>query len=670
MTDLLQAALALHRQGRLLHARALYEQILAAQPEQAQALHYNGLISLQSGEPARAVELIGRAIDIDPRDALAHFNRGSALQHLGRLEEALADYGRALALKPEFAEALSNAAAVLNALARHEESLASAERALALNVRSVEAHFNRAVALGELSREAEALNALDQVLSLRPTHVEAEINRGVLLEKRGEFAAALASIERVLTLSPRNAAAYVNRCKLHQRLGRLDAALADCDSAIAIDSRSAVAHLNRGNVLAALGSGDAAMSSYHRALALAPSIAEAHFNIGNLHRRRAELDQAIAAYDQALATRPCYPEALCNRGLCQADLDHLPEALADYDQALRQKADHSQARYNRAFIYLKRGDLNDGWRDYEARFDPVAGSSRDVPHEKHAPRWHGQESLSGKSILVYAEQGFGDTLQFCRYVPLLARLGARVVLEVPAALAGLLGALEGAESLVAHGAAAPPCDYSCPLMSLPLAFGTTLSSIPSQVPYLRADGERVKVWGERLGEKRKPRVGLVWSGGHRPNQPEVWAVDRRRNLPIKQLQVLRDAPVQFISLQKGQPAEAELDSLQQQGWSGPPILTVAEHLHDFADTAALMTHLDLLISVDTSVAHLAGAMAKPVWILNRYDACWRWLEERPDSPWYPTASLYRQSQPGDWNTVLRAVAGNLKRLAAADYFRP
>jgi hypothetical protein len=248
-------------------------------------------------------------------------------------------------------------------------------------------------------------------------------------------------------------------------------------------------------------------------------------------------------------------------------------------------------------------------------------------------------------------------------VPLVARLGARVVLEVPEALVDMLGALEGVQSFARYGAPSM-CDYSCPLMSLPLAFGTTLSTIPNQVPYVRADGERVKAWGGRLGEKRSARVGLVWSGGSHSQQTDAWSsVDRRRNLPIQQLAVLRDAPVEFISLQKGQPAESELDSLLEQGWAGPPILKVAEHLQDFADTAALMTHLDLLISVDTSVAHLAGAMAKPVWILNRYDACWRWLEERTDSPWYPTAKLYRQSNAGDWDSLMRQVALDLKAFA-------
>ncbi|HVC44095.1 MAG TPA: glycosyltransferase family 9 protein, partial [Candidatus Binataceae bacterium] len=222
--------------------------------------------------------------------------------------------------------------------------------------------------------------------------------------------------------------------------------------------------------------------------------------------------------------------------------------------------------------------------------------------------------------------------------------------------------LEGVAQVAARGHALPEFDYYCPLMSLPLAFKTTLSSIPAQIPYLKADADKARRWQEKLGEKAKLRVGVVWSGGFRPDQPELWPVNNRRNIPLAKLASLRHADVEFYSLQKGQPAASELTDLLAQHWDGPPLIDFTDLLHDFSDTAALIEQLDLVIAVDTSTAHLAGAMGKPVWILSRFDNCWRWLLDRTDSPWYPTARLYRQASPGDWDQVIQRVAADLSHL--------
>ena len=276
--------------------------------------------------------------------------------------------------------------------------------------------------------------------------------------------------------------------------------------------------------------------------------------------------------------------------------------------------------------------------------------------------WLGDGTLAGKTILLHCEQGLGDSLQFCRYTTLVARLGARVVLEVPPALRNLFAALDGVAELVVLGDPLPHFDCHCPLMSLPLAFGTTLTTIPADAPYLRADAAKVLRWRQRLGERRRPRVGLVWSGGFRPDQPELWAVNSRRNVPLSMLASLAGLALDFYSLQKGQPAEAELARLTASGWDGPHIADVSAELGDFSDTAALIEALDLVVSVDTSTAHLTGALGKPVWILNRFDTCWRWLLDRTDSPWYPTARLYRQPTAGDWGAVLAQVRADLAAL--------
>jgi hypothetical protein len=279
-----------------------------------------------------------------------------------------------------------------------------------------------------------------------------------------------------------------------------------------------------------------------------------------------------------------------------------------------------------------------------------------------APFWRGEEALSGRTLLLHSEQGFGDILQFCRYAPLAARRGARVIVEVEADLAPLLRSLKDVDQVVVRGDPLPPFDLHCPMMSLPFAFATTLETIPAGTPYLFADPGKAAGWQARLGPRARPRVGLCWSSGVRPDQPELKAINGRRNLPLHKLAAFKDLEVDFVSLQKGQPAEGEFDTLDQGAWDGAPILNVAKDLTDFAETAALISALDLVVSVDTAIPHLAGALGKPVWVMNRFDPCWRWLQDRTDSPWYPTARLFRQPSLGDWDSVLAEVRAGLDSL--------
>jgi hypothetical protein len=307
------------------------------------------------------------------------------------------------------------------------------------------------------------------------------------------------------------------------------------------------------------------------------------------------------------------------------------------------------------------GDFAMGWELYEWRWLLAKTALKQSLIDR--PLWLGVESLKGKTILLHCEQGLGDTIQFCRYAALVAQLGATVILEVQQLLLELLSGLEGVCHVVAEGEPLPPFDYHCPLMSLPLAFRTTLGTIPADIPYIKADPSKTAYWQAKLGEHHKPRVGLVWSGGGRPNQPEVWAINERRNIPLELISRINSPEIDFYSLQKGEPAESELLRRKQEVWPEVNFFNFAQELNDFCDTAALIDNLDLVISVDTSTAHLAAAMGKPVWILNRYDNCWRWLLDRDDSPWYPTAELYRQQRMGDWESVLEQVKTDLSKVA-------
>jgi tetratricopeptide (TPR) repeat protein len=441
-------------------------------------------------------------------------------------------------------------------------------------------------------------------------------------------------------------------------LKRHEEAIASCDRAIALRPDYPEAHNNRGNALNALARHAAAVASYDKAIAFAPKYAEAYNNRGNALYHLGRAEDAAASYELAIAIRPDYAEAYNNRGNALTSLHRCEPALASYDQAIALKSDYADAFFNKSVLLLLMGRMAEGWSLYEWRkkkTNPIA--ARDTP------LWLGDADIAGKTILLAEEQGLGDTIQFCRYAPLVAQRGARVILKVPPQLARLAAGLAGVAQVVETGHPLPAFDFHCPLMSLPLAFRTELATIPAAIPYLKADPVQSKIWKDRLGAKTKLRVGLVWSGGIRPNQPV--SVNQRRNIPLARFAVLTNPDVTFYSLQKGQPGESELAELRASEWNGPEILDFTAAIGNFADTAAFIDNLDLVISVDTAAAHLAGALGKPVWILNRFDTEWRWLLERTDSPWYPTARLFRQEKPGDWDSVLRHVKAELDRLASA-----
>ncbi len=555
--------MALHRRGQLTQARTLYEQILARQPRHFDALHLLGVIAAQMKDPARAVKLIGAAVDIERNNPTALCNLGSAYKELDELEPALAAYDRAIALRPAYAEA----------------------------------HFNRSIVQRELKRWDAAIASCDAAISVRPDFAEAHCGRG----------------------------------KVFKELRQWETALEDQDRALVHKPTLVEAHVERGIALKQLGRCDEAMASYERAIALSPYDVHAHVNRGNLFK----------------------------------DLNQLDAALASFDRAISLGTDFATAHCNRSTILLLRGDFKEGWRDFEWRWQDklngVTRQRRDFPQAQ----WRGEKSIAGKTILLHHEQGLGDTLQFSRYAPLVAELGARVILQVPMPLRDVLTSLEGVSAVVAEGDPLPAFDCYCPLMSLPLAFGTTLDTIPARIPYLHSADAKTRFWQETLGEKRGLRVGLVWSGGFRPGQPEVWAVHNRRNIPLSKLAPLRHPDVEFYSLQKGEPAESELAALTSTAWDGPAIVDNTSLLRDFSDTAGLIAALDLVISVDTSTAHLAGALGKPVWLLNRFDTCWRWLVDRTDSPWYPTLRLYRQTEPANWDPVIERVGRDLAALVAS-----
>lgn len=448
------------------------------------------------------------------------------------------------------------------------------------------------------------------------------------------------------------------------RAGKLAEAEAECRRRLALRPGHPETLNNLANVLEDLGRPGEAEQMYAEAIAARPDFAEAHYNLGLLFHNQRRLAEAEAAYRRALALRPQLFLAYNNLGAALRDQRRPQEAVAAFEAAVRLRPDYADAHMNQAMCQLLLGDFAKGWAQYEWRWR-TAQARAEEPHRFPQPPWLGQEEIRGKTILLHAEQGFGDTLQFCRFAPRVAARGARVILEVQPGLEGLLERLDGVAGVVTRGGPLPPFDLRTPLLSLPLALGAGLEDVGASVPYLAADPEASARWAARLGERRALRVGLVWAGASRSNNPAAAATDDRRSLPLSAFEPLALVEgVEFYSLQKGSGAD-QLAAARRGGWGGPDILDHAAELTNFADTAALIANLDLVISCDTSVAHLAGAIGKPVWILSRFDGCWRWLTDRDDSPWYPTARLFRQSAPSGWSEVVKRIVPALAERAAA-----
>lgn len=487
-------------------------------------------------------------------------------------------------------------------------------------------------------------------------------NLGTALAATDSHEAAIAEFRKGLDLRPQDAAMLNNLGNSLGALGRYAEAERAFSLALKYDRRNTIILSNRArnlNVLAASlrerGEDKAALPLLQLAVDCQPDFAEGWNNLGTVLHDLRRLDEGEAAIRKALDLRGDYPLALGNLANILMDRGRVDDALALYERAVLLAPDSAVAHWNLALALLLTGDLKRGFGEFEWRFGlPLASTLYSV---RNAPAWQG-ESLEGKRLLIYAEQGLGDTLQFVRYAPLAVERGAEVWIECQSPLKTLISRLTGVAGVLIPGESGPLPDFVCPMMSLPHCFGTTLGSIPAAIPYLVPAPHRVEAWARRFKESaRKPRVGLVWAGEPRSGQPDANRIDRRRSIHIDDLSpVLSLEGIDFFSLQKGAPA-AQLPASQ---WAGM-VTDWSDDFTDFLETAALVSHLDLVIGVDTSVIHLSGALGKPTWVLSRFDGCWRWLSDRTDSPWYPTLRLFRQKQPLEWAPVVEELTAQLKQ---------
>jgi tetratricopeptide (TPR) repeat protein len=652
---LYQYALSLHNSGRLAEAEALYQQLLKQFPDNPLLLTGLGIIALQRGNLHEGVGLLERSVQIEPNQPMAHSNLGLALRNLKRLGEALRNFNRAIALDPDFEDAYNYRGIVLQDLKRLDEALKSFDRAIALKPDYDSAYNNRGVVLQDLNRWDEALESFGRAISLRPGSADAYCNHGNVLRLLGRLDEALESCDRAVALKPDYALAYNNRGNVLQDLSRLDDAIESYDRAISLNPDYAEAYCNRGSTLRKLNRLDEALVSHNRAIALKPGYAEAYYNRGIVLHDLNRLNEALESYDRAISLNPNYVAVYNNRGITLQNLKRLDEARTSFDRAIALERDNALAYWNRSLVSLLAGDFEEGWKLYEWRWKEA---QKDSVRNFTQPLWLGCQSVSGKTLLIHAEQGLGDVIQFCRYAAMAKSLGAKIILEVPAALISLISTLKVDLVVVEKGGPLPPFDLHCPIMSLPLAFKTTMASIPASVPYLYVDDDKWRQWHQRLGNKSKPRIGLVWSGSVTHKN------DRNRSISLHLLKPLIQVPVEFHALQKEiRPDDAAVLSEFGQ------VHSHQKELHDFSDTAALIQEMDLVISVDTSVAHLAGALDKPVWILLPYAPDYRWMLDRTDSPWYPTATLFRQPAMGDWPSVIADVGMRLRSDTALNKSR-
>jgi tetratricopeptide (TPR) repeat protein len=481
---------------------------------------------------------------------------------------------------------------------------------------SMQQLFDRAVALHERGLATEAEHLCLQILEARKGHSGALHLLGVIRHQQGRYDEALAALSAALKTQSKSASARSNRGLVFMALGRHKEALADFDRALAVDPALVEALSNRGHALVCL---------------------ERH-------------QEAITSFDKALALRPTHFDAHYNRGIVLHMLNRHAEAVDSYQRALALRPDHADAHWNDSLARLALGDFTEGWKKFEWRWRT---SDRTRPGLKFPmPLWGGDQPIDGKSILLYSEQGLGDTIQFARYVPMVVELGAKVVLAVHSELKQLLSGVASTVTVFGENERLPAVDLQCPLLSLPQAFRTTVETIPANIPYIAPDDAAVAQWAQRLPQTALPRVGLVWCGN------PTYKHDHWRSLRLTQIAPLLATPnIFFCSLNPGI-GESDVAALGKYA----NVLHLGSQFRDFSDTAAVISLLDLVVTTDTAVAHLAGAMGRPVWIMLGHSPDWRWAFDRDQSSWYPTARLFRQASAGDRASVVARVQRELIAL--------
>lgn len=598
-------------------ADLILKRILQIESKNLPALHILGLIKVSQSSFREAADYLARAARINPNDASIQYNLAKVLSDMGNDKDALFHHKKTVALAPNNIEAWLNYGKTSSNLGCHEDALTCYGNALLLRPDYAEVLLNKSATLATLKRYEEAITFAELALAVNPNLAEAWSNKGIALRELKRFDEAISCFDKALDLKP------------------------DCLEALT----------SKGVVLHELKYFDEAIACYDKVLDYKPNYHETLTSKGAILYELKRFDEAIACYDEALGFKPDYHEALKNKGVILHELKRFNEAIACYDNALSHKSDCHEVTWNKSLSLLLLGDFENGLPLYESRWSSVELSEIAGRRFFDKPIWLGAEPLQGKTILLYGEQGLGDFIQFCRYIKLVADLGAKVVLETPPSLASLMVNLEGVSQIVIKGKDLPFFDYQCPLLSLPLAFNSNILSIPVESSYLTSDLYKTSRWQLKLGEKRKKRVGLVWSS------VSGFREDYKRSLLLADfVKALPAEGFEYICLQK------ELKECDKEFFASyQNIKFFGDELIDFSDTASLIDCVDLVVSTCTSIPHLSAALGKETWVLLSHLPDWRWLLDRESSPWYPSVKLYRQPAYDDWDGVLKKVKLDLMR---------
>ena len=606
-----QSAVGHAKAGRLTEAESLCREILSHDSGYAPAWHLKGTLHMSAGQPDKAEEAFQKAVEVEPSKARYQNELGVAQAMQGKLDAAILTFSRAIDAEPSDALGYYNLGYAYERSRRWDGAIAAYQKAIAIRPQYPQALNNLTHVLRQAGRTAEAIEAGQKAIALQPNFFEAHLNLGNALLQQGMAGQAISIYQQAIALRPASPEAYNNLANALNQAGQTAEAIEYYKKAVALRPDFAGALTNLANLQEEAGDFDAALASLNRALALQPGNAHIYNMLGNTLGSQGRLDEAIDAFRRAIELDPQY----------------MPPRL------------------NLAHACLAKGDLTNGFRGYEFRPQRSAAFDSQSP----APLWSGQD-LNGQQILLRVEQGRGDIIQFARYVPMVRQRGGRPLMQVPRSLVDLLRGQCEIEQVVGHDEPMPSADVQYPLLSLPNLFQTRLETIPAKVPYLSADPALTEDFAKRI-DPHSFNVGLNWAGSALP--------DRRRSFPLAALAPLAEIEgVRFHSLQKGPEANEAFHPPY-----GMELSNLLAEFEDFAHTAALMANMDLIITCDTSVAHLAGAMGLQTWILLPFASDWRWLRNRSDSPWYPTARLFRQPKTGDWTSVIAEVEGALRDAA-------
>ena len=610
--DLISKATQHHQAGRLDQAEGLYQKVLQIYPSHGDCLHLLGLISAHKGRFSKAIEFINKAIRQNPDFPAYYFNRGMLHHRLSHFEMAVNDFKRGISLAPDNNRAYCYVGSILCDMDRVEESIQYLHKATQNNPDMADAHFKLGIALTKLERLTDAASHYEKVIMIQPDNADAYLNLGVVLVTMGHYEDAISYYEKAIQLKPNFAEAI-------------------CDLGVAL------AKLNRL---------EDASDYYRKAILLKPQYADAHYNLARALYKQGDFNQAIIHYQKAIQINPDYAKAYCNIGVVFDDQNKIDMAIDCYSQALRIEPDYQKAEFNLAMCLLKSGDYDKGWQKYESRLKIKQFQPNGWPFSK--PRWQGEAIKEGK-LFVCSEYGHGDTIHFIRYLPIVKEKANHVIFECQKELYSLLKENTLVDHILYQGMPRPSFDLYIPIMSLPFIFKTNLMTIPNSKTYIKP------LEHHRLNDLLKKEstglsIGIVWAGSKWHKKDKLRSISLEKWIPL-----FHSSPNHFYSLQYGSSSkEIKENSLMDK------LTDLSSYIIDFSDTAALINQLDLIITVDTAIAHLAGAMGKPTWILLPYAPDFRWLLDRDHSPWYSSVRLFRQLEPGDWESVFESVTYELK----------